>query len=171
MKSIKVWSWPIRLMHWSMVAAFVTAMWTRNSLFGQMIHIYAGEVMAVIVVLRLIYGITATDLAAFRQFPFSLAAGMKYFIAFFLGRAKRYLGHNPAAALAIYALLSVSMLTAVTGYVAFEFDYEIVKDWHHYLGYALFWLACVHVLGVIVVGVVQKEFLVKAMITGYKHED
>ena len=68
-------------MHWSMVAAFIVAMWTRDSELERMIHVYAGYAMAGVLAMRIIYGFAAHDLAAFRRFPPSLIKGLKYTVA------------------------------------------------------------------------------------------
>lgn len=155
-------------MHWSMVASFVVAMWTRDSLFDQLIHVRAGYVMAAVLAARIIYGFTARDLAAFRRFPPSPVNGVKYAFALLRGKARNYLGHNPAGALAIYFMLILGVAAVVTGYLAFEYDLEPAKEWHHHLTYAWFWVVCLHLLGVLLGSLAHKEFLVLAMITGCK---
>jgi len=155
-------------MHWSMVAAFSVAMWTRDSELERMTHVYAGYAMAALLAIRIVYGFVAQDLAAFRRFPPSLIKGVKYAIALVRGRARNYLGHNPAGALAIYAMLCLGVASVGTGYWAFEYDADLAKDWHHHLNYAWFWLVCLHVFGVLMGSLAHKEFLVMAMITGYK---
>ena len=168
MKIIEVWRWPVRLMHWSMVSAFIVAMWTRDSELERMTHVYAGYAMAAILVARVIYGFMARDLAAFRRFPPSVTKGVKYAIDLIKGRAKNHLGHNPAGALAIYAMLCLGLLAVGTGYWAFEYDEDWAKKWHHHFTYAWFWLICLHLFGVIAGSLAHQEFLVKAMITGCK---
>jgi len=168
LKIILVWRWPVRMMHWSMVAAFIVAMWTRDSELERMIHIYAGYAMAAILVTRIIYGFAAHDFAAFKRFPPSLTKGTKYAIALVMGRARNYLGHNPAGALAIYGMLMLGLAVVATGYIAFEYDNDPAKEWHHHFSYAWFWLICLHLFGVLMGSLAHKEFLVKAMITGCK---
>lgn len=168
LKIILVWHWPVRLMHWSMVAAFSLAMWNRDSELERMTHVHAGYAMAAILAARIIYGFAARDLAAFRRFPPSLIKGTKYAIALVRGNARNYLGHNPAGALAIYGMLCVGVASVCTGYWAFEYDEDWAKEWHHHLTYAWFWLVCLHLFGVLMGSLAHKEFLVKAMITGCK---
>lgn len=168
MKIILVWRWPVRLMHWSMVAAFVVAMWTRDSELERMIHVYAGYAMTAILVARIIYGFVAQDLAAFRRFPPSLIKGFKYAIALVRGKARNYLGHNPAGALAIYGMLLLGLAVVGSGYWAFQYDNDLAKEWHHHFSYAWFWLVCLHLFGVLMGSLAHEEFLVKAMITGCK---
>jgi cytochrome b len=168
MHIIQVWRWPVRLMHWSMVAAFGVAMWTRNSLWDQLIHAQAGYVMAFVLFLRIIYGFAARDLASFRRFPPQPGKGVRYLIDLVRGNAKNYLGHNPAGALAIYGMLLLGVATVFTGYLAFEYDYEFAKDWHHDFAYVWFGMVCLHVSGVLIASLAHKEFLVIAMVTGNK---
>ncbi|OIQ89721.1 hypothetical protein GALL_283850 [mine drainage metagenome] len=168
MRIILVWRWPVRLMHWCLVAAFIVAMWTRDSELDRMIHIYAGYAMAAVLIARIIYGFAANDLAAFRRFPPSLIKGTKYAIALLKGNARNYLGHNPAGALAIYGMLLLGLAVVGSGYWAFEYDSDLAQMCHHYLSYTLFWLVCLHLFGVLMGSLAHEEFLVKAMITGYK---
>lgn len=168
MKVIEVWRWPVRLMHWSMVTAFSVAMWTRNSELERMTHVYAGYAIAALLLTRIVYGFVARDLAAFRRFPPAPIKGVKYAIDLVRGRAKNYLGHNPAGALAIYSMLGLGLASVGTGYVAFEYDIDMAKTWHHALAHAWFWMVCVHLFGVLMGSLAHREFLVKAMITGCK---
>lgn len=167
-KIIQVWRWPVRLMHWGMVAAFTVAMLTRKSEFERMIHVYAGYSMGIILTIRVVYGFVAHDLAAFRRFPPSLTKGLSYLVDLIRGRAKNYLGHNPAGALAIYGMLGLGLLSVATGYWAFEYDDDTAKIVHHYINYTWFGLVCLHIFGVIAGSLAHEEFLIAAMITGNK---
>ncbi len=167
-KIILVWRWPVRVMHWSMVAAFSVAMWTRDSELDRMIHVYAGYTMAAVLLVRILYGFLAQDLAGFRRFPPAPIKGLQYAIDLVRGQARNHLGHNPAGALAIYAMLLLGLSTVATGYWAFEYDNDFAKDWHHHLSYAWLWLIGVHLFGVLMGSLAHKEFLVWAMITGCK---
>lgn len=168
LKIILVWRWPVRLMHWFVVAAFVVAMWTRDSELDRMVHVYAGYAAGAVLAIRVLYGFVTRDLAAFRRFPPAPLQGLKYVIALIRGTARNYLGHNPAAALAIYAMLVLGLVTVATGHWAFERDNELAKTWHHHLAYTWFWVVCVHLFGVLMGSLAHKEFLVTAMVTGYK---
>lgn len=168
LKIIEVWRWPVRLMHWSMVTAFVVAMWTRNSELDRMIHVYAGYAMATLLTSRILYGFLAQDLAAFRRFPPAPIKGLKYAIDLIRGNARNYLGHNPAGALAIYGMLMIGLVTVGSGYIAFEYDHDLAKTIHHNAAYLWFYLVCVHLFGVLMGSLAHKEFLVMAMVTGCK---
>jgi|GEM_PF-492274 len=172
---IKVWSLPVRLMHWTLVAAFCTAWVYRESVMDAVYHLYAGYVAAAVLVLRWIYGAMVRDYAGFRSFQPNALAAQGYLLDLLHGKAKRYLGHNPAGALAIYAMLVFGILTTATGYMSFHdmslFDIieeETIDDWHHYFAYAWLSMIGVHITGVIVGSISHRENLVLSMITGYK---
>jgi len=55
--------------------------------------------------------------SAFRRFPPNPGAGIAYIKGILTGKAKRYLGHNPAGRFAIYAILMVGILTIITGFM------------------------------------------------------
>ena len=173
---IKVWSLTTRIMHWLLVTAFFVAMYTRDSELMRDIHVDAGYVAAAVIAFRWVYGFLINDFAAFRRFPPNPLAGAVYLWKLIHGKAKRYIGHNPAGALAIYGMLFLGTLTSISGYMAFNeiplplglLDEDGVKDFHSNISYAWFALACMHVTGVIVGSISHKENLPLAMITGKK---
>jgi cytochrome b len=87
------------------------------------------------------------------------------------GQTGRYLGLNPAgAAMAVTLLLSL-VVSSVSGWMQVTeryFGNEWVERVHTWSSNLVLGLAIVHVLGVILVCVLQKENLVRAMITGKK---
>jgi len=173
---IKVWSLTTRLMHWILVSAFILAMYTRNSELMRDIHVEAGYVAGCVIAIRWIYGFLVRDFAAFRRFPPNPGAGIQYLWNLVRGKAKRYIGHNPAGALAIYGMLVLGTLTTISGYMSFNdltlpfgsLDEDAIKDFHSDISYAWFGLICMHISGVIVGSISHKENLPLAMITGKK---
>ncbi len=173
---IKVWSLPTRLMHWTLVAAFAVAFYTRDSEMMRDIHVDAGYVAGIVILLRLIYGFVVRDFAAFRRFPPNPVAGIGYLISLAKGKAKRYIGHNPAGALAVYGILLLGSLTTVSGYMTFNDmplplglgDEEVVATLHDWVSHAWMVLVCMHITGVLVGSVAHHENLPLAMITGTK---
>lgn len=175
-KQVKVWSPWVRLLHWGLAISFSIAYYTRYSELDRDIHIYAGYVVGGIVLARVIFGLLARDHASFWNFPPNLVAAFGYVKDLIYGKARRYVGHNPAGAMAIYALLSVSMWTVVTGYLSLNSillpfgigGEEAAGELHGLLSTALVTLIVVHVAGVLVASLVHRENLVRAMITGLK---
>jgi hypothetical protein len=78
--------------------------------------------------------------------------------------------------MAIYALLSVSMWTVISGYLSLNQlllpfgigGEEAAGKLHGFLSTALVTLIVVHIAGVLVASLVHRENLVRAMITGLK---
>jgi cytochrome b len=69
------------------------------------------------------------------------------------------------------ALLLLLMVSTITGWMATTvrfFGVPWVEDTHGYVSDAVMVLVIVHVLGVLVMCVLQRENLVRAMITGWK---
>lgn len=172
---IKVWSIPTRLMHWLLVGAFGFAFYTRNSEMMRDIHVEAGYIVAAVIFTRILLGFLVRDFSAFRRFPPNPGAGLHYLQSLIRGKAKRYIGHNPAGALAIYAMLFLGTLTVISGYMAFEqislsnwLDEERMKTVHDNAASAWMLVICCHLLGVFAGSLMHRENLPLAMITGNK---
>lgn len=173
---IKVWSLPTRLLHWILVGAFSVAFYTATSEMKRDIHVEAGYVAGAVIGIRWLYGFLMKDFSAFRRFPPNLGAGYAYITSILTSKPKRYLGHNPAGALAIYAMLTLGLLTIVTGFMSFNdivipfelMDDDQMKDFHDFVAYAWLWVVGLHLIGVVVGCLVHRENLILSMITGFK---
>ena len=87
------------------------------------------------------------------------------------GRERRYLGHNPAGAAMIFALLALVALTGVTGWMMGTdawFGEDWVEELHESVATLTLLLVPVHVAGVVWSSLRHRENLVRAMITGDK---
>ena len=170
---IKVWSLTIRLLHWILVFSFAVGFYTAISQLKHDIHIDAGYVAGIVIILRQFYGFLMKDFSAFRRFPPNPGAGISYIKGIVTGKAKRYLGHNPAGALAIYTMLTIGALTIITGYMSFNdivvpfglIDDEQMKVFHNYAAHAWLWVVGVHLVGVAVGCLIHRENLVLLIIT------
>lgn len=114
----RVWDPVIRLFHWGLVAAFTVAWLTAEEL--QSVHEIAGYAVAGLIAVRLIWGLIGSRYARFAQFLRGPAATMTYLRDMARGREARYLGHNPAGAAMIVALLVTLSGTALTGWLMEE---------------------------------------------------
>lgn len=167
-----VWSLFVRTTHWLLVSAFTVAFLTRDDLWYEGVHVKAGYLAGGIMIARIIWGIVAKGYCNFAKFPFRPVEGLRYAWQSLTGHAKRFIGHNPAGSLVIYAMLTVGLATVATGILHF---YEAYFDWADGIGeihktLAWTWLALVgtHVSGVIVESILLKENLIASMITGFK---
>lgn len=112
-KTIRVWDPIVRLVHWGVVIAFFTAYLTGDELPG--LHTWAGYTVAVLVLVRLVWGVVGTRHARFASFVRGPAAVLGYLRGILSGKAERHIGHNPAGAAMIVALLISLAGTAGTG--------------------------------------------------------
>ena len=100
-----------------------------------------------------------------------LRAAPNYLRNLFRGNTGRYLGLNPAGAVLLVAMLALLAISTVSGAMQVTvrfFGVWWVEDTHAYSSNAIIVLAGLHVLGTILMSVLQRENLVRAMFTGRK---
>jgi cytochrome b len=112
---LRVWDPLVRVFHWGLVAAFATAWLTADEL--QPVHEIAGYTVAGLVAFRLAWGLVGSRYARFAQFLKGPGETLGYIGDMARGRERRYLGHNPAGAAMIVALLVTLSGTAFTGWL------------------------------------------------------
>ncbi len=190
--TLRVWDPLVRVFHWGLVAAFATAWLTADEV--QPVHEVAGYTVAGLVAFRLIWGFAGSRYARFVQFVKGPGATLAYLGSMLSGKERRYLGHNPAGAAMIVALLLTLSGTAFTGWLMAEPDRvamlpalpQIVapawadddgegrevegplKEVHETLANLMLLLVAAHVGGVVLASIRHRENLARAMITGDK---
>lgn len=110
---VRVWDPLVRLFHWVLVAAFTIAYVTEDE--WQDIHVWAGYLIAGLLVFRLLWGFIGPKHARFSDFVFSSATIIAYLKNMLALRARRYLGHNPAGGAMVMALLLSLAATTLSG--------------------------------------------------------
>lgn len=164
-----VWDIPLRLFHWSLALCFAGAWLTAESEYWKLWHVSFGYSMALLIGFRLIWGVTGTRYARFSQFIKGPAAIKAYFMSYLRGQPQHYVGHNPAGALAIIAILLTVAITVAAGYATYE---ELGGDWlsevHEVMASLLMGIVVLHIAAVVLTSVLQKENLLRAMLTGKK---
>lgn len=183
---IKVWDPVVRLFHWTLLLAFVTAALTGFGLLK--LHVFAGYVIGALVAIRVMWGFSAKGNARFDSFvrhPMVVVAHLRDMA---LLQHKRYLGHNPAAGMMIVALLLSLIVTVLTGLLAYgakevagPFANMLVEvgwrwggaleDAHHAFAALTLILGCLHVAGAALESFMHRENLVVSMFTGYKRKN
>ena len=96
---------------------------------------------------------------------------MTFMLAMLAGKEKRYLGHNPAGAAMILALLATIAATAFTGWMLTLAQYAKagwVESVHETAANLTLILVLIHLVAVLYVGWKHKENLARAMVTGKK---
>ncbi|WP_425102193.1 cytochrome b/b6 domain-containing protein [Tropicibacter sp. S64] len=113
--TVRVWDPLVRVFHWGLVAAFATAWLTADEL--QPVHEIAGYAVAGLVAFRLVWGLVGSRYARFARFLKGPGETLAYLGDMARGRERRYLGHNPAGAAMVVALLVTLSGTAFTGWL------------------------------------------------------
>jgi cytochrome b len=166
---VKVWDPLVRLFHWSLVAGIAGAWLTADE--WDRAHELIGYAIAALVAIRLVWGFIGTPYARFAQFVKGPRETLAYLGRILRGGAERHLGHNPAGAAMIVALLTTIAGTVLTGWMmtldAF-WGADWLEDLHEALATFILVLVGFHVAGVIHASVAHRENLIRAMITGRK---
>ena len=168
-RSVLVWDAPVRVFHWLMVLSFAGAWLTGESERWRLLHVTLGYTMAGLLAFRLLWGVFGTRHARFAAFVRGPRAAWRYVSSLLQGRAEHHVGHNPAGALAIVALLTLTALATLTGWASYqELGGEWLEELHEGAANAMLALVLVHVAGVAVGSWAHHENLVSAMVTGRK---
>lgn len=168
-RSVKVWDIPTRIFHWLLVLSFTAAYLTSESERYRDWHVMFGYTVAALVVFRLFWGIAGTRYARFSSFFFEPSQMLAYLQSLLTSRPKRYLGHNPAGAVAIFLLLGLGVLTALSGFAT---NQELLGEWveelHEGSAATMLAVVAVHILGVVVSSLLHRENLARSMFSGNK---
>lgn len=172
-QQILVWDWPVRIGHWLLVVLFALAWLTGDSEELRLVHAALGGALVGILLFRVLWGLIGSYHARFSSFVRGRQAVWGY-VTSLLGRHSvsqepEYAGHNAAAGWAILALLTLGLLTGVTGWVAYQGEaWEGLGEVHELLASAMLGVALFHVAGVLVSSLTHGENLTWSMFSGYK---
>lgn len=165
----RVWDLPTRVFHWSLAASFTGAWLSAESERWRDIHVVLGYTLAGLIAFRLVWGVVGSRYARFSSFAFPPSRVLGYLKSLLSGQSEHHLGHNPAGALAIFALLVLGVAVAASGYATYqEVGGEWLEELHEGAANAMLLLVFVHLAGVVVSSVLHRENLVRAIITGWK---
>lgn len=167
--TVRVWDPLVRIGHWSLVAAVAVAWVTGDE--WQAVHEAAGYVAVGVVATRILWGFVGSRHARFSDFVRGPSAVLAYAGDVFRGRERRYLGHNPAGAAMILALIGTVLALGLSGWLATTDRFwgaEWLEESHEVLANLLLVLIALHVGGVLLGSIRDGENLVRAMVTGRK---
>jgi cytochrome b len=177
---VRVWDRFVRVFHWTLVTAFTVAYLTEDDLLT--VHVWAGYVVGVLIVARLIWGFIGSRHARFSDFVYAPATTLRYLRDLVRFRSDRYLGHSPGGGAMVVLLLVLLTLTVATGLVVYGGDQqagplaglltrdagEAVEEIHEILANITLAFVFVHIAAVVLASFVHRENLVRAMVTGNK---
>lgn len=166
---VRVWDAPVRVFHWLMALSFAGAYLTAESDSWRLLHVTLGYSMAGLVAFRLGWGLVGTRHARFSSFVRGPAAVARYLGSLLRGQPEHHVGHNPAGALAILAMLGLTLAIAASGWALYhELGGDALEELHEALAVAMLALVGVHVAAVLLSSWLHRENLVAAMFTGRK---
>ena len=162
---IKVWDLLVRSVHWSLATLIVIELF--NEAGANPWHRYLGYLAGALVVVRLAWGCGDRGHASLA----SMAASARQTPSYLPRTSTPSLGHTPPGALMAFALWTLVLLVALTGWML-DLDAFWGEEWlrqiHEVLAYALAAFAVVHIAAAVIASYVHRVNLVKSMITGDK---
>ena len=190
MTEIRVWDPLVRTGHWLLATAVIIAWFVDEPLW---LHTWLGYIAIALVLVRIVWGFIGPDYARFASFVRGPRLTFGYFSDLIRFSSKRYLGHSPAGAVMIIALLVMVAVTAVTGMASLaatrgegplagvitkveranaEEDQELlIEEIHETAANVTMVLVLLHIAGIALASFAHRENLVAAMITGRKRAE
>ena len=171
-----VWDPLVRLCHWVLGLCFAITYWLGGDWLG--LHAQLGYTIALLVLFRIVWGFIGTKHARFTEFVPSPMRLSHYVTVI----QKRTLGHDPLGALMILSLLATLLITALSGMTLWGMEGRgqladtlvvcwsgsLVEDIHHLASDLTLVLVVLHIAGVLVMGRIQRQRLIRAMLDGRK---
>ena len=168
-RPILVWDAPVRVFHWLLVLSFAGAYITAESERWRLVHVTLGYTVGGLVAFRVLWGLFGTRHARFAGFVRGPRAVASYLQSMLRRQPEHHVGHNPAGAAAIVAMLLLAAVTVGFGYAVYE---ELGGEWleevHETAGNLMLAVVGVHVAGVLLGSWMHRENLVRSMFTGRK---
>jgi cytochrome b len=188
---VKVWDIFVRFSHWAVALGFFVAYLTEDDLLT--LHVWAGYLVGVLVVLRLAWGLVGPKHARFSDFIAGPRRVLAYLMKLAIFRAPRHLGHSPAggamaivlwlglaavvwSGLEVYAVeegrgpLASSSAISVEGAASKGGGGSVWEEIHEVLANLVMILVVLHIVGVLLACLAHRENLVRAMVDGRKRE-
>jgi cytochrome b len=114
--AVRVWDWPVRIVHWAMVALLIVLL-TTATIGGDAMawHMRAGEAMLALVLFRVIWGFVGSRYARFSSFVRGPRAVIAYARSIFAPPHEVHAGHNPLGGWMVILLLLALLFQTATG--------------------------------------------------------
>jgi cytochrome b len=186
---VSAWDLPTRVFHWTLVALILCA-WASFEFSEELgdprlvWHRWNGLAVLTLIVWRILWGLAGPSSVRFRSFVRGPSAALTYARDLYDGMPRHFIGHNPLGGFVILALIGLVAAIGTLGLFTLEhndlatgplYKYageawaKIWTSWHRFLFEPiLIILIAVHVTANVLYGVVKKEPLIPAMITGKK---
>ncbi len=168
-QKILVWDLPTRVFHWLLALCFTGAYLTAESERWRLLHVTLGYTVGGLIAFRLVWGLLGTRHARFASFVRGPAVAWRYVRGLLAARPVHHVGHNPAGAWAIVALLALGAVVALSGWASYEdAGGAWLQELHEGVAQAMLALVALHIVAVLASSMLHRENLVLAMFTGRK---
>jgi len=178
-----VWDPLVRIFHWLLVACFLIAYILEDEMLN--LHVLAGSIVLGLLVFRLIWGVIGTEHSLFSNFTCSVKQIIQHLHSLARLRPSHHVGHTPTGGVMIFLLLAVLLMLTVSGVLLYSLENNalpfsglmagvdldtilLIENLHGLLADFLALSVLFHVAGVLVESLLQKQNLIRAMVTGYK---
>ncbi|HEV2160158.1 cytochrome b/b6 domain-containing protein [Bradyrhizobium sp.] len=168
-RTVAVWDLPLRLWHWALAVSILAA-WFTPTVYDRA-HRIVGYTVLALLAFRLAWGVWGSRYSRFRMVGVRLRVAPRYLWNLRRGITGRYIGLNPAGTLMQVALLLAIAVSAITGAMSVTvtfFGIWWIEDTHAIASDAVMVLVVLHIAGVVLMGLLQRENLIGAMFTGRK---
>lgn len=180
MKRVKVWDIAVRVTHLLFGLLVLGAFLTSDDEATTVLHTRLGLVLFGVLLFRLAWGFVGSPHARFSDFVRSPATVLRALKGMVRGKPPHTVGHNPVGAVMVVTLLAALLTVTVTGLVMVlgpewsgplhlsKAAAHAVAVAHEVSAWALPVLIALHVAGVILSSVLEKQNLTLGMVTGFK---
>lgn len=186
---VPAWDLPTRVFHWTLVLLIACAWLTfecSEELDDPRLvwHRWNGLALLTLTVWRILWGFAGPSNVRFTSFVRGPEAALQYARDLAAGTPRRFLGHNPAGGLVVVIMIALVATIGTLGLFALEHNdnatgplyryageawAKVFTSWHRFLFEpVLLIVIAIHIAANILYGVVKKEPLIPAMITGQK---
>jgi len=182
-KRIRVWDPLVRIFHWLLAACFLIAYILEDKMLN--LHVLAGSIVLGLVIFRLIWGVIGTEHSRFADFACSFRQIMQHLRDLVRLRPAHHTGHTPVGSVMIFLLLAGLLMLTLSGIMLYGLENTslpfaglmagvdpdtalLIENVHGLIADMLALFVVFHIAGVLVESVLQKQNLIRAMITGYK---
>lgn len=172
-RKIMVWDLPVRLFHLLLATGFLGSYLIAKGMGEDSqsfpYHSMIGMTLALMVLLRLIWGIVGTRWAKFSGLHLWPSEIYDYFRGVLSSQGKGYVGHNPATSVMMLVMFVLVLALGWTGYQkATGAGSESI---HGTLANVTLALVAFHVVGVIIHSVRKRDGIIPGMVHGHKRGD